>query len=184
MIARFLVALLLSTAFGLSAPGVAFADDMPLSPIIQDVSGGTLNTVTHIYTPRPVIAPAQASWIWTDGFTLEARLEEATPSMVNQFSKPTPGFRWVFVVVRISNGSGEPQYFNEFRFQLVDSQGVRRQPGCCDTRNDTLNSGTLAPGEKVVGSIMFEAPLTDNRLTLLYDEGPFAKHQAARLPLY
>jgi hypothetical protein len=51
---------------------------------------------------------------------------------------------------------------------VQDTNGVRHDASFFSDRNDVLHSGTLAAGGFVVGTVTFEVPATDQRLSALY----------------
>lgn len=75
--------------------------------------------------------------------------------------------------VRFDNGSSATIHASKFDFVLQDSTGVRRDPvfGYGD-RNDVFNSGDVAPGGVLAGTITFQAPIGDTRLLLIYSNYP------------
>lgn len=77
----------------------------------------------------------------------------------------------VVVTLQFENGASTAIAPQPSDFKLQDSNGVRRGPfsmGFRQQRPDALKSDDLAPGGYVVGTIVFEAPREDRRLTLAY----------------
>lgn len=137
---------------------------------------------THPADPSGAVAPAASAATgsvgrigaqirYPDGWTLVVqRLEEQPPPSPRAFAAtPGPGMRLVVVAVRFDNASsaaGTPQSSD---FKMQDSNGVRRssfRPS--PERTDVLRDNELAPGGFAVGTIVFEAPRDDRRLTLVY----------------
>jgi Domain of unknown function (DUF4352) len=82
---------------------------------------------------------------------------------------PKPGTRFVAVTVRYDNGTPKEGSFNAFDWNLQDSAGVRHTVSIfAGDRTDTLNSGNLAPGGFVTGTVQFEVPVGDVKLEMLY----------------
>jgi hypothetical protein len=77
------------------------------------------------------------------------------------YNTPKSGKEYVIVNVSIRNlGTGEVSY-NPYDFKVQDANGA--QEGITyASLDDSLNSGTLAPGGKVTGSMPFEVPVGDN----------------------
>lgn len=132
-------------------------------------------------TPQPTLrAKVGIAFTYSDGWKVTAlRWQEQAPT--NSFLTPNPGNRLVAVFVRFDNGTTTVGHFNPFDFQLQDAVGVRRTVAFASVRNDSLHSGDLAPGAFVSGSVVFEAPVGDQRLELVYQSSPY---QQATWELY
>jgi len=127
-------------------------------------------------TPAPVATPTPSAIVarlgtfvtYTDGWRIEVlRTEPQAPA---QYSTPKPGLQYLAVIVRYDNGTAAQQSFNPYDWKLQDSTGVRRDVAFfLGDRADTLHSGQLAPGAFVQGSIVFEMPVGDTRLSAIYD---------------
>jgi hypothetical protein len=85
------------------------------------------------------------------------------------FDKPKDGHEYVIVTVEINNTGDENISYNPFDFKMSNSQGqiVDQAFTTVDT-NTALQSGELAPGGKVSGTIAFEQPAGDKGLQLQY----------------
>ena len=121
-------------------------------------------------TARPPIRGKVGQWaIYDAGWkvTLLAFGEQ----QANQYKSPSPGFRFVYVTLRFDNGSANPVRYSQFDFRLQDGAGVRRPYvfSLLGLRNDTLDSGTVSQGSYVSGSMVFEAPIGDQRPELIYE---------------
>jgi hypothetical protein len=88
------------------------------------------------------------------------------------FDKPKDGHEYVIVTVEINNAGDENISYNPFDFKMSNSQGqiVDQAFTTVDT-NTALQSGELAPGGKVSGTIAFEQPAGDTDLQLQYTPG-------------
>lgn len=86
-----------------------------------------------------------------------------------EFDKPQDGHEYVVVTVLIENAGDENISYNPFDFKMSNSQGqiVDQAFTTIDT-NTALQSGELAPGGKVTGTIAFEQPAGDPGLQLQY----------------
>jgi len=126
-------------------------------------------TVARSTTPPPdppIIKKIGATATYSDGWKVTVtKAEEQAPS---RFSTPTPGNRFVTITVRYDNGTTKEGSFNLFDWNMQDSAGVRHTPSFFNDRNDVLRSGSLAVGGFVVGTVMFEVPATDQKLSALY----------------
>jgi hypothetical protein len=85
------------------------------------------------------------------------------------FDQPKDGHEYVIVTVEINNSGDENISYNPFDFKMSNSQGqiVDQAFTTVDT-NTALQSGELAPGGKVSGTIAFEQPAGDTGLQLQY----------------
>lgn len=87
----------------------------------------------------------------------------------SDFDQPKDGHEYVVVTVEIENAGDENISYNPFDFKMSNSQGqiVDQAFTTIDT-NTSLQSGELAPGGKVSGTIAFEQPTGDPGLQLQY----------------
>lgn len=111
---------------------------------------------------------------YKDGWRLTVMKSEDSAPLSNFFT-PKPGNRYVAVFVRHDNGSPKPVSANPFFFKLQDSAGIRHDPALFASRDDKLGSGEIAPGAFVVGTIVFEAPTGDTKLSLIYEQFGYAQ---------
>lgn len=122
--------------------------------------------------PTPTPTPRSAFKVgetvtYQDGWKVTVtKFEEQSPA---RFSTPKPGMRFVAVILKFENGSTKPVSPNPFYFKLQDGTGVRRSASFFTDRSDSLSSSELAPGAMVVGSMVFEAPVGDAKLQLIYE---------------
>jgi hypothetical protein len=128
-------------------------------------------------TPAPTPTPAPTAIVlkvgqsvtYTDGWKLTVLRTE--PQAASRYSTPKPGFEFLAVIVRYENGTRSQAYFTKSYWKVQDGTGVRRGAAFVyEARSDELSSGYLAPGGFVQGSIVFEVPVGDARLSILYDE--------------
>lgn len=102
-----------------------------------------------------------------DGTIITVVNVEKSPG--NEWDKPQEGNEFVIITVRYENNSDENISYNPFDFQIKNSQGQITEQAFVITEGwSTLNSGELAPGGKVEGTITFEAPIGDEGLQLIY----------------
>lgn len=94
---------------------------------------------------------------------------EAERSAGGEFDKPKDGHEYVVVTVVIENAGDENISYNPFDFKMSNSQGqILDQAFTTIDTNTALQSGELAPGGKVTGTIAFEQPAGDPSLQLQY----------------
>jgi len=93
---------------------------------------------------------------------------------LGQFQTAKTGKEYVVVNVTIKNLGKDEVSYNPFDFKLQDSNGAQESQTFA-TLDDSLNSGTLASGGKVTGSIPFEAPEGDSGLKLIFQPSFWSK---------
>jgi hypothetical protein len=81
------------------------------------------------------------------------------------YSTPKKGKEFVIVNVTIRNLGQDEVSYNPFDFKVQDANGAQEDETFVSL-DDSLNSGTLAPGGKVTGSIPFEVPIGDKALLI------------------
>jgi len=96
-------------------------------------------------------------------------VDKMTRSAGNEFDKPKSGNEYVIVHVIIQNGGKDQIDYNPLDFQIKNSQGNITDVAFSSVDQDTaLQSGQLAPGGKVDGTLSFEAPKGDQNLQLVF----------------
>ncbi|MFM1655530.1 DUF4352 domain-containing protein [Brevibacillus sp. B_LB10_24] len=96
-------------------------------------------------------------------------VDEVKKSAGSDFDKPKDGMEYVIVKVTIENGGSKNISYNPFDFKMSNSQGqITSQAFTTVDNNTSLQSGELAPGGKVSGTIAFEQPKDDQQLQLQY----------------
>lgn len=73
------------------------------------------------------------------------------------YSTPKAGKEYIVVNVTIRNLGKDEVSYNPFDFKVQDANGAQESTTFA-TLDDSLNSGTLAPNGKVIGSMPFEIP--------------------------
>ncbi|RSD26817.1 DUF4352 domain-containing protein [Mesobacillus subterraneus] len=118
-------------------------------------------------------APAKEEFAVGEKVQLEDNVLTVTKvekSPGSEFDQPKDGHEYVIVTVEIENAGDENISYNPFDFKMSNSQGqiVDQAFTTVDT-NTALQSGELAPGGKVSGTISFEQPAGDAGLQLQYN---------------
>lgn len=86
-----------------------------------------------------------------------------------EFDSLQSGNEYVIVNVTIKNAGNENISYNPYDFQLKNSNGNIVDGAFAMINQDTqLQSGELAAGGEVSGSLAFEAPVGDENLELIY----------------
>lgn len=147
--------------------------------VVSALSGGSKPTKTGNNTPVTSNQETQQTeFVVGDVVKLGERelvvnSAKRTTSL-GQFQQAKSGKEFVVVNVTIRNNGKDEVSYNPFDFKLQDSNGAQESQtfGVLD---DALNSGTLASGGKVTGSIPFEAPKGDKGLNLLFQPSFWSK---------
>lgn len=93
----------------------------------------------------------------------------------SQYDKPKGGHEFIIVDVTIKNGGKSEISYNPFDFSMQNSQGqITDQAFTLINTDNQLNSGELAAGGKVSGTIAFEQPTGDKGLILKYKYNIFS----------
>jgi hypothetical protein len=120
----------------------------------------------------------------------ENKLDDTTVTMVkvvrsagNSFDKPKAGKEFIIVTVLIKNGGTGTISYNPYDFKMRNSQGQQESQTFSTIDSDTaLESGELAGGGTVQGTIIFEEPKGDTGLILVYQPNIFLeKHMAFKI---
>ncbi len=77
------------------------------------------------------------------------------------YNTPKSGKEYVIVNVTIRNLGNNEVSYNPFDFKVQDANGAQESEAIV-VLDDSLNSGTLAAGGKVTGSMPFEVPVGDD----------------------
>lgn len=96
-------------------------------------------------------------------------VNEVTKSAGGEFDKPKSENEYVIIRVTIENTGNSTISYNPYYFKVQNSQGQITDPAFTIVDQDTaLQSGELAPGGKVSGTVAFEQPKNDPKLKLQY----------------
>lgn len=87
----------------------------------------------------------------------------------NRFDVPDEGMEYVKVNLTLVNKSRNRVEYNPFDFELENGEGDI-QSYATSIQDDHLGSGSLASDGKKTGSLIFEVPAKDTRLTLYYED--------------
>jgi len=116
----------------------------------------------------PIVLKVGAAITYTNGWKVTVVRSEPQPA--SSSTSPSAGMQFVAVTVRYDNGTTTQNSYNKFDWKVQDSVGVRRGPAFFIGRTDGLGYGELAPGSFVQGSIVFEVPIGDARLAVIYEK--------------
>lgn len=105
--------------------------------------------------------------IKSDG--MELTITNVEKSQGGEYDNPKEGNEYVIVTVQYDNSSEKDLPYNPFDFKLLNSDGQKTDSTfTMDTQDTRLESGNLAPGGTVTGDLVFEAPVGDEGLYLIY----------------
>lgn len=111
----------------------------------------------------------------------EVKLDDAIIKVTNveksngsDFDKPKDGMEYIVVTVQVKNGGDSEIPYNPFDFSMQNSKGQITEQAFTTINSDSqLNSGNLAAGGEVSGTIAFEQPKDDSALILKYQGNIF-----------
>lgn len=85
------------------------------------------------------------------------------------YCKPSEGYEFVQVTVKVKNNGTEKSSFNSVDWQMVNTDGVEDGWGAftCGIENK-FSSGELEPGGTYEGVLVWEQKINDNNLRLRY----------------
>jgi hypothetical protein len=166
------------------------------------IFAGLITGSLSLPPPDPRIYLVGETAIYADGLSLSTTAFEELIS--DSYYQPGRGMRYVLVLIRLENRSAKLFYLNPDDFKLQDSSGALRQTGGWGDsepggrtrrvttanlvhRTDALPWGPLRSEASVSGSIVFEAPIGDDRLKLIFEEphrGPTMPHPQVTFRLY
>lgn len=102
-------------------------------------------------------------------------LNSVEVSQGDEYDRPKDGMEYVIVNVTIKNSGNDTINYNVFDFKMENSQGNITQECFSTVDTDTaLNSGELSSGGSVTGTIVFEQPIDDENLVLIYQSNIFS----------
>jgi len=115
---------------------------------------------------------------------VEMTVTKVEKSNGTEFDKPKDGMQFVIVTVKIKNVGKDEISYNPFYFKMQNSKGQITDEGFSTVNQNTaLQSGDLAVGGEVEGSLIFEEPVNDNGLILQYQDNIFDKGSKLRFKL-
>ena len=99
-------------------------------------------------------------------------------SQGEEYSKPASGKEYVIVHVKIENKGDSNLSYNPYYFKMQNSQGQQENTTITIIDQDTaLNSGELIPGGTVEGTLVFEEPIGDAGLVLIYNDNVWSSKE-------
>lgn len=145
-------------------------------------SADTAKVISNTSSTSPSSASSTAAKsIYNVGQTVKVSDSEMTVTKVERsngsdYDKPQKdGDEFVIVTVSIKNDGKDKLSYNPFYFKVQNSQGQITGSAITSTNQSTaLNSGDLAPGGSISGTIVFEEPKGDAGLVLQYQDNVFA----------
>lgn len=96
----------------------------------------------------------------------------------SDFESPKDGHEYVIVTVLIENNSDKEVSYNPFDFKMQNSQGqIESQTFTIIDSDTSLSSGDLAPGGSVTGTLVWEQPIDDDGLVLIFEPSFWSNKQ-------
>ena len=111
-------------------------------------------------------------------------VKEVKKSPGNDFDKPKDGMEYVIVTINIQNNSDDKISYNPFDFKIQNSDGQITDMAFSIVDTDTsLESGELAIGGQVEGTVAFEEPKDDPGLILIYQSSFWDDNKVIKIQL-
>lgn len=99
----------------------------------------------------------------------QVTVKEVTKSAGSEYDKPKDGMEYVIVTIEIVNKGDDDESYNPLYFKVKNSQGQKEGMALSGVNNDTaMKAGELSADGVVDGTIVFEEPVNDSKLTLIY----------------
>ena len=99
---------------------------------------------------------------------VEYRIENVERSSGSEFDKPEDGKEFLIITINIKNNSSEKVSYNALDWKLTNSSGQENSETFTTNNNNALNSGDLAKGGVVTGTLAYEIPEGDSGLKFSY----------------
>ena len=138
----------------------------PVSPPAATSATSTAQATTAPVTPKTEYKIGEAATV--DDRTVTVTGLQRNYSTGNEYLKPEAGKEFVVATVQITNNGKDAVSYNTYDFKMQDSNGVQLTETYVGTVDGQLNSGSLAPGGKVVGRVTYQVPAGDKGLKLLF----------------
>lgn len=106
------------------------------------------------------------------------KVTKVEKSSGSDYDKPKDGMEFVIVTISIKNSGKDQISYNPLDFKMQNSKGQITDETFTTINHDTaLNSGDLAAGGEVTGTIAFEQPKSDSALVLKYKGNMFSNKE-------
>lgn len=140
----------------------------------SEQTGGTPQTTTSEKTQtKEVYSVGETATLKDASITVN----KVTKSQGSEFNRPKSGYEFVVVEVTIKNSGTSTISYDPFDFSMQNSQGNITSTSFSTVDDDWLQSGQLASGGTVTGTISFEEPVNDSELTLIYQGSLWSSSQ-------
>jgi Domain of unknown function (DUF4352) len=129
----------------------------PTTDTSSSSSSSSGNTVVNLGKP-----------IVVDDVSCTATSAKVLPA--GQYDQPKQGQEYVVVHVKMSNGGQSDQTYNPYDFHAKSGAGnvTDNTFTTSYTANNALDAGTMAPGGKVEGDLVFQVPVGDSKVELTW----------------
>lgn len=155
---------------------VSIANNIKKSiPTLNDFSNyGTSQNGTSVNNTNKVYKVGEEGKLG-DGSVTVTKVDKTEGTTYN---KAGEGKEFVIITVEVKNNGNKNLAYNSFYFKMQNGQGQITSMTFYTGNNDTaLNSGELAPGGKITGTIAFEQPKGDTDLTLIYNDNVWSSKE-------
>lgn len=96
----------------------------------------------------------------------------------NQFIQPESGKVFYMVTLSLENVSKtDDKDYNQYNFKIEDANGNQKSVEYAGDLQQPLSSGSLAPGGKVTGNLVFQVPADMQNLKLVLESNAFTNEQ-------
>ena len=115
---------------------------------------------------------------------MKLKVDKVTIANGDEFDTPQKGNDYVVVKITIINDSDDTISYNPFDYSIKNSKGQITDGAMSSVNSNTaLNSGQLAKGGSVTGTLVYEAPKGDKGLKLLYKGNVLSNDVSAQINL-
>lgn len=95
----------------------------------------------------------------------------------NEYEKPESGKVYYMVTISLVNKGSEKADYNALNYKIQDADGNQTDEAFVTEVPSKMNSGSLAPGGKFTGNLVFEVPKSMKSLKLIMEPNMFSDQQ-------
>ena len=99
---------------------------------------------------------------------VEFKIENIERSNGSEYDSPEEGKEFLIITINIKNNSDKKVSYNSLDWKLTNSNGQENSETFTITNDNALNSGDLASGGTVTGTLAYEVPQGDSDMKLSY----------------
>lgn len=144
------------------------------SPVLNNSNNTNLTSTTSNQIEEKIYSIGEEAVLNSSVITVT----DVKKSSGDKWNKPDSGKEYVIVYVTIKNRGKRNMSYSQYDFKMQNNNGQIDTHSWVSLDTDTrLNSGELASGGNVSGTIIFEEPIDDAGLILLYSDNIFSSKQ-------